>query len=106
MLELLSAGGDKVISHFTRWLERGQKRTFKPVPRTAQVNETLSLDFNRLLIAVSSLFLIKLRVSIDTTQSTWAELWNCATGAQVPFLSLRARGTLQAVERTEFFSET
>lgn len=52
-------GRDKVRSHFSRWLDRGQERTLKPVVRTAEVNEILSLDFSRPLIPVSGLCLIK-----------------------------------------------
>lgn len=93
----LSAGTDKVISHFSRWLERGQERTFKPIPRTVQVNEILSLSFNGPLIPASSLLLIKLLDSTQTTLNAWAELWNRAMETQVPF-SMHVCSTLQAVE--------
>lgn len=81
----LSAGTDKVISHFSRWLERGHERTFKPIPRTAQVNEILSLHFNGPLIPASSLLLIKLVDSTQTTLNACAELWNRAMETQMPF---------------------
>lgn len=97
MPHLLSAGRDKVISHFSRWLERGQERTLKPVLRTAEVNENLSLPFNRPLNRCQWPVPYQAgRVSTDSIQTTWnagAELWNPATETQAPF-SLHVCGAL------------
>ena len=57
-LDLLSSGRE-VMSHFSRWPERGQERTLKPVLSAPEVNDILSLHFNRPLIPISGLFLIK-----------------------------------------------
>lgn len=54
-------GRDNLISHFSRWLERGQERTLEPVLRPAEVNEVLSLHFNRLSLACSLSALISHR---------------------------------------------